>query len=119
MLSLSLLLMAGLLADTVIYSIIGFRATEQFDACRNEYVHGILHQFISVNRGKTKQSLCIIFPHSDSITQCGTFFSSSSSFRNKQALYHVWKYSGSRGSSSLQDLKSFPKKCPKEVLTGK
>lgn len=40
-------------AATVIYSIIGFRATEQFDACVNGYVHGTLCQFIWVYQGKS------------------------------------------------------------------
>lgn len=30
-------------AATVIYSIIGFRATKQFDTCVNEYVHKLLY----------------------------------------------------------------------------
>ncbi|XP_029299452.1 sodium-dependent neutral amino acid transporter B(0)AT1-like isoform X2 [Cottoperca gobio] len=146
-------------AATVIYSIIGFRATEQFDACVNENIMLLLNAFdlsegtvTDSNYDEMLQKLnstisgpeviqgldlstCNLMTFlSDGVEGTGLAFIVFTEAITKMPFSPLWSVlffimlfclglSTMFGSIEgvvvpLQDLQIFPKKCPKEVLTG-
>ncbi|KAL6100046.1 slc6a19 [Pungitius sinensis] len=146
-------------AATVVYSIIGFRATEQFDACLNENILMLLNAFdltegaitevnydemlrqlngtiqgSEVIRGLDLSTCSLREFLSDGVEGTGLAFIVFTEAITKMPVSPLWSVlffimlfclglSTMFGSIEgvvvpLQDLNIFPKKCPKEVLTG-
>ncbi|XP_034560009.1 sodium-dependent neutral amino acid transporter B(0)AT1-like [Notolabrus celidotus] len=146
-------------AATVIYSIIGFRATEQFDACLNGNILALLNAFDQAEGTITESNYNEMLQHlnstvsgSEIITGLGLNNCSLQTFLSegvegtglafivfteaitKMPFSPLWSVlffimlfclglSTMFGAIEgvvvpLQDLQIFPKKCPKEVVTG-
>ncbi|XP_042372544.1 sodium-dependent neutral amino acid transporter B(0)AT1-like [Plectropomus leopardus] len=151
--------LTSIFAATVIYSIIGFRATEQFDACVNENIVMLLNAFdlaegtitesnydemlqklnstvsgLEIIQGLDLSSCSLRSFLSDGVEGTGLAFIVFTEAITKMPISPLWSIlffimllclglSTMFGAIEgvvvpLQDLNIFPKKCPKEVVTG-